>query len=96
MFPKVTYDTCNKSVSCRNLIECSICFTMVHLKCNNLNFVDAEIMENTSTDRFWVCMYCSNNLFPFATINIHKLHQTLSQSNNHYNDSSDSNFTKTC
>ena len=48
---------------------------MVHLKCNNLNFVDAEIIKNTGSDIFWVCMYCSNNLFPFATINNHKLHQ---------------------
>ena len=37
-----------------------------------------------------------NNLFPFATINDHKLYQTLSQSNNHYNGSSDSYTTKTC
>ena len=69
---------------------------MVHLKCNNLNFVDAEIIKNTGLDRFWACMYCSNNLFPFAPINNRKLHQTLSQSNNHYGDSSDSNSTKTC
>ena len=29
-------------------------------------------------------MFCSNNLFPFAILNDHKLCQTLSQSNNHY------------
>ena len=41
-------------------------------------------------------MYCSNNLFPFATIDNYKLNQSLSQSNIHYSDSSDNNFTKTC
>ena len=41
-------------------------------------------------------MHCSNNLCPFATINNHKLHLTLSQSNIHYRDSSDNNSTKTC
>ena len=87
---KVVCNTCNKSVSCRNLIECSLCLTMVHLKCNNLNVVDAEIIKNTGSDRFWICMFCSNNLFPFATLNDHKLYQTLSQSNNHYSDSSNS------
>ena len=96
MSTKVTCNTCNKSVSCRNLIECLLCFTVVHLKCNNLNFVEAEIIKNTGSDRFWVCMYSSNNLFPFATINNHKLHQTLRQSNNHCSDSSDSDSTKTC
>ena len=29
-------------------------------------------------------MFCSNNFFPFAILNDHKLCQTLSQSNNHY------------
>ena len=96
MLAKVICNTCNKSVSCRNLIECSLCLTMVHLKCNNLNVVDAEIIKNTGSDRFWICMFCSNNLFPFATLNDHKLYQTLSQSNNHYSGSSNSYSTNTC
>ena len=41
-------------------------------------------------------MFCSNNLFPFATLNDHKLYQTLSQSNNHYSDSFNSYSTNTC
>ena len=69
---------------------------MVHLKCNNLNVVDAEIIKNTGSDRFWICMFCSNNLFPFATLNDHKLYQTFSQSNNHYSGSSNSYSTNTC
>ena len=96
MSAKVICNTCNKSVSCRNLIECSLCLTMVHLKCNNLNVVDAEIIKNTGSDRFWICMFCSDNLFPFATLNDHKLYQTLSQSNNHYSGSSNSYSTNTC
>ena len=67
----------DKSVSCRNLIECSLCLTMVHLKSNNLNVVDAEIIKFFGSDRFWICMFCSSNLFPFATLNYHKLYQTL-------------------
>ena len=90
MSAKVICNTCNKSFRYRNLIECSLCLTMFHLKCNNLNVVDAEIIKNTGSDRFWICMFCSNNLFPFATLNDHNLYQTLSQSNNHYSDSSNS------
>ena len=96
MSTKVICKTCNKSVSCKNLIECLLCLTMVHLKCNNLNVVDAEIIKNTGLDRFWICMFCSNNLFPFATINDHKLYQTLSQSYNHYSGCSGSYSTNTC
>ena len=69
---------------------------MVYLKCNNLDVFDTEIMKNTGSDRFWICMFCSNNLFPFATLNDHKLYQTLSQSNNHYSGSSNSYSTNTC
>ena len=41
-------------------------------------------------------MFCCNNLFPFHTLNDHKLNQTLSQSNNHYSGSSNSYSTNTC
>ena len=68
---------------------------MVHLKYNNLNLVDAENIKNNDSDRFWICMFCSNNLFPFATLNDHKLFQTLSQNNNHYSGSSNSHSINT-
>ena len=61
---------------------------MVHLKCNNSNAVDAEIIKNTGSDRFCICIFCSHNLFLFVTINDQKLHQALSQSNNHCSGSS--------
>ena len=66
------------------------------LKYNNLNVVDAEIIKTTGSDRFWICMFSFNNLFPFATINNHKLYKTLSQSNNHFSESSDSYSINTC
>ena len=69
---------------------------MGHLKRNDLNFVDAEIIKNTSSDRCWICMFYSNNFFSFATINDHELYQTLSQSNNHYIGCSGSYSTNTC
>ena len=96
MSAKVTCNTCNKSVNCTNLIEFSLCFTMVPLKCNNLNVVDAEIIKNTGLDKFWICMFCSNNLLPFATLNGRKLYQTLRQSTNNYSGSSNSYSTNTC
>ena len=96
MSTKVICNKCNKSVGCRNLIGCSLCLTMFHLKCNNLNVVDAEIIKTTGSDRFWICMFCFNNLFPFVTLNDHKLYQSLSQSNNHSSDSSNSCSTNTC
>ena len=69
---------------------------MVHLKCNKLNVVDAGNIKNTGSDRFWICMFCSNNLFSLAALNDHKLYKTLSQSQNHYSGSSDSYSANTC
>ena len=83
MSTKVTCNTCNKSVSCRNLIEYSLCITTIYLKCNNLDVIDAEIIKITGSDRFWICIFCSNNLFTFGTINNHRICQTLNQSNTH-------------
>ena len=71
-------------------------FIMAHLKCNNLNVVETEIIKTIGSDRFWICMFCSNNLFSFATLNDHNLYQTLIQSNNHYSASSNSYSTNTC
>ena len=79
MSAKFICNTCNKPVSCRNLIECSLCLTMVHLKCNNLNVDDAKTMANTGSDRYWICMFCCNDLFPFATFNDPKLYQKSKQ-----------------
>ena len=67
---------------------------MVNSKCNNLNVVDTEIIRNTGSYRFWIYMFCSHNLFPFAAIIDHKLYQTLRESNNHYSNSSGSYSTK--
>ena len=49
------------------------------LKYNNLNVADAEIIKTTGSDRFWICMFSFNNLFPFATINNHKLYNFKSK-----------------
>ena len=78
MSTKVTCNICNKSVSCRDLIKCSLCITMVHFKYNNLNVADAAQIDFVQID---FDRFCSKNLFPFATINDHKLYQTLSKSN---------------
>ena len=42
MSSKVIGNTCSES----------LCLTMVHLKCNHLNVVNAEIKLNTGSDRF--------------------------------------------
>ena len=75
MSGKISCNTCNKSVSGINLIQYSLCLTIAHLKYNNLTFVETEIMQNTDSDRFGICMFCSSNYFLFPKISDNKLYQ---------------------
>ena len=59
---KPACNTCNKTVSHRNLIIYAQCFKLIHLKCNNLNFVDGQLIKNSNSS--WLCLHCSNNIFP--------------------------------
>ena len=62
MFVKVSCNTCIKSDNCTNLIECSLCLITIYLKfC--FNVIDAEIMENSGSDRCWICIYLSKNIY---------------------------------
>ena len=96
MSARLICNTYNKSVSCRNLINVQYALPWFIQNAINLNVVDAEIIKNAGSDRFWICMFCSNNLFPFANLNDHKLYQTLCQSNNHYSGSSNSYSVNPC
>ena len=96
MSARLICNTYNKSVSCRNLINVHYALPWFIQNAINLNVVDAEIIKNAGSDRFWICMFCSNNWFPFANLNDHKLYQTLCQSNNHYSGSSNSYSVNPC
>ena len=61
---KPACSTCNKTVSHRNSIICAQCFKPIHLKCDNLNFLDGQLIKNSNSS--WFCLHCSNNIFPFT------------------------------
>ena len=67
-------NTCNKTVSYRNPIECNLCLNQAHFKCNNLNFVDCQVITNAN--KSWFCLHCSKNIFPFTNLDNHKLSLT--------------------
>ena len=76
--------TCNKTVSYRNSITCAHCFKPIHLKCNNLNFVDGQLIKNSNSS--WFCLNCSNNIFPFTNITNKKLQLVFSNKEYHVDD----------
>ena len=89
---KPACNTCNKTVSHRNSIICAQCFKPIHLKCNNLNFLDGQLIKNSNSS--WFCLHCSNNIFPFTNIANEKLQSVFSNEKYHVDDYID-NLTKT-
>ena len=87
-------NTCHKSVSSRNSIEWNLCLTQTHFKCNNLNFVDGQVIKNAN--KSWFCLQCSKNIFPFTNINNYKLSLTVNSSDKQFSYDNDLNSTNTC
>ena len=69
-------NACKKSVSNRNALTCSLCQQDVHPKCNDLNYVDSQMIKNLN--KLWYCLNCCQEVFPFTSINNYKLHTLLS------------------
>ena len=86
-------NTCNKSVSSRNSIKFNLCLIQTHLKFNNLNFVDGQVIKNAN--KIWFCLQCSENLFPFPNINNNKLSLTANSNHKQFSYDSDLNLTNT-
>ena len=89
---KPACSVCNKTVSHRNSIIYAQCFGSKHLKCNNLNFVDGQLIKHSNNN--WFCLRCSNNIFPFINITNKKLQSVFSDEEYHVDDYID-NSTKT-
>ncbi|XP_065671749.1 uncharacterized protein LOC136089625 [Hydra vulgaris] len=46
-------------------IFCDNCLNWVHLKCNNLNDIDYQLLKNSSKNCSWFCINCLASIFPF-------------------------------
>ena len=68
-------NSCEKSVNNRNSLKCSLCQQDVHIKCNDLNYIDSQIIKKS--EKLWYCLSCCENIFPFTSINNYKLHTLL-------------------
>ena len=81
---KLACSTCNKTVSHRNSITCAQFFKPIHLKCNNLNFVDSQLIQNSNSS--WFCLHSSNNIFPFTNFTNKKVQSAFSNREYHVDD----------
>ena len=52
---------CNKAICCNH------CNQWVHIKCNDLNNLDYNLLK--SKNEFWYCILCTSEILPFCTVN---------------------------
>ena len=46
--------------------QCDIYQFWIHMKCNNLNHIDARYLQESSDP--WFCISCCNEIFPFGIL----------------------------
>ncbi|XP_065684726.1 uncharacterized protein LOC136096953 [Hydra vulgaris] len=57
---------CNVNVNKnQKAVFCDSCLNWVHLKCNNLNDIDYQLLKNSSKNCSWFCINCLASIFPF-------------------------------
>ena len=60
-------------------IYCDKCKLWVHIKCNNLNYIDYRYLSGNGDP--WFCLKCNCQFFPFGTLDNKKLmHHALNNS----------------
>ena len=60
------------------------CNLWVHIKCNNLNYVDYKCFSGNGDP--WFCLKCNSQLFPFGTLDNKKFMLHIHNSSNMKND----------
>ena len=48
-------------------VFCDKCNSWIHIKCNNLNYVNYEYLNDN--DDPWFCLKCNSEIFPLGTLN---------------------------
>ena len=63
-YPKFPCRICEKNVSDKDkAVQCDLCELSVHIKCNNLNYLDNRCLQNSN--KSWYCIECCSTIFPF-------------------------------
>ena len=64
IYPKFPCRICIKNVSDKDkAVQCDLSELWVHIKCNNLNYLDYRYLQNSNES--WYCIECCSTIFPF-------------------------------
>ena len=75
-YPKFSWKISAKNVS-ENVktVQCDLCELWVHIKCNNLNYLDYRYLQNSNES--WYCIECCSTIFPFNSLSLNKTFDDL-------------------
>ena len=69
--PKLPCKICTKNVSEKvKAVQCDLCELWVHIKCNNLNYLDYKHLQNSNES--WYCIECCSKVFLFNCLSSNK------------------------
>ena len=72
--PKFPCMTCAKNVHGKDkAVQCDLCELWIHIKCNNLNYLDYRYLQNC--DESWYYIECCSTIFPFNSLSSSKKFQ---------------------
>ena len=63
------YNIHHPKFPCR-ICQCDLCELCIHIKCNNLNYLDYRYLQNC--DETWYCIECCSTIFPFNSLSNNK------------------------
>ena len=70
----------NDVTNCDQAIQCDLCDSWVHIKCNDLNFIDKKFVQNFNDPSFYIS--CCSEIFPFNTVKNRNFISNFYDSNN--------------
>ena len=69
--PKFPCKICAKNVQDKDkAVQCDLCELRIHIKCNNLNYLDYTYLQNR--DESWLCIKCFSTIFPSNSLSATK------------------------
>ena len=69
--PKFPCRICTKNVHDKDkAVQCDLCELWIHIKCNNLNYLDYRYLQNC--DESWYCIECCSIIFLFNSLSSNK------------------------
>ena len=69
--PKFPCKICAKNVHDKDkAVQCDLCELCIHIKCNNLNYLDYIYLQNC--DESWYCIDCCSTVFLFNSLSSNK------------------------